>query len=98
MDRQGLRDIKTLLLQEVQTCPLNTQETADFIKNNIVHICLVVILAIVILTILIIKTVRSLAGKQSVKKEALEDVFYSDKVFIICQESLAEDVKYLSLV
>ena len=101
VDRQGLRDIKTLLLQEVQTCPLNTQETADFIKNNLVHICLVVILAIIIITILIIKivkTVRSRPGKQSVKKETLEDVYYSDNIFLICQESLTEDVKYLNLV
>ena len=101
VDRQGLRDIKTVLLQEVQTCPLNTQETADFIKNNLVHICLVVILAIIFITILIVKivkTVRSRTGKQSVKKETLEDVYYSDKVFMICQESLTEDVKYLNLV
>ena len=106
VDRQGLRDIKTVLIQEVETCPLNTQETlsqtpADFIDTNLVHICLVVIIAIIILTILIIKlvkTVRRQAGKQSVKKETLEDVYYSDNIFLICQESLAEDVKYLNLV
>ena len=102
VDRQGLRDIKTILLQEVENCPLNTQETPDFIYNNLVHICLVVLITIIFITVLIFKIVKTIrsrqAGKSSVRKDTLENIYYSDNIFLICQESLAEDVKYLNLV
>ena len=107
VDRQGLRDLETVLVQEVSTCPL-TQETlsqsppaSDFINDNLVHICIVVIITLIFLAIAIIKivkTVRHQAGRQSVKMEKLEDIYNSDQVFFICQESIAEDVKYLNLV
>ena len=108
VDRQGLRDLETVLVQEVSTCPL-TQETlsqsspaSDFINDNLVHICLVVIILVILVTIVTIKIVRTirrrLARKSSVTEESLEDVYYSDNVFLICQESLTEDVKYLNLV
>ena len=106
MDRQGLADMETVLVQEVETCPPSIQEQlsqtpADLIVTNLVHICLVVIILIAFITILItkvIKTVRNKAGKQTVKKATLENVYYSDNVFLICQESIAKDVKYLNLV
>ena len=110
VDSQGLLDMKTVQIQQVETCPplpLTTQEqqaptTADFVDTNLLHICLVVIISIILLTFLIVKIVRTVrsrqAGKQSVKKESLEDVYYSDNVFLVCRESLSEDVKYLNLV
>ena len=106
VDTEGLLDMKTVIIQEVEICPLNTQEelspSADFINTNLVHICLVVIILIIVLTFLIIKLVRTIRRRQarqsSVKKESLEDVYYSDNVFLICQDALAEDVKYLNLV
>ena len=76
--------------------------SADFINTNLVHICLVVIILIIVLTFLIIKLVRTIRKRQAraitVEKQSLEDVYYSDNVFLICQEALAEDVKYLNLV
>ena len=105
VDRQGLRDLETVLVQEVETCPLTqeqlSQTPADLIVTNLVHICLVVIILIAFITIIItkiIKTVRNKAGKQTVKEATLEDVYYSDNVFLICQESIAKDVKYLNMV
>ena len=108
VDRQGLLQVETVQIQEVQTCPLSTQDDklsqtpAEFVDTNLVHICLVVIISTILLTILIIKIVRTVRtvqpGKQTVKKESLEDVFYSDNIFLICRESLSEDVKYLNLV
>ena len=106
VDSQGLLDMKTVLIQEVETCPLTTQEelspSAKFMDTNLVHICLVVIILIIVLTFLIIKLVRTIRERKarviSVKKQSLEDVYYSDNVFLICQEALTEDVKYLNLV
>ena len=108
VDRQGLLQVETVQIQEVQTCPLTTQEDklsqtiTLFVDSNLHHICLVVIIAIILLTVLIIKIVRTVRtvqpGNQPVKKESLEDVFYSDNIFLICRESLSEDVKYLNLV
>ena len=108
VDRQGLLQVETVQIQEVQTCHLNTQEdklsqtSADFLNTNLVHICLVVIISVILLTVLIVKIVRTVRTvqprNQTVKKESLEDVFYSDNIFLICRESLSEDVKFLNLV
>ena len=110
VDSQGLLDMKTVQIQQVESCPplpLTTQEKqtpapADFVETNLLHICLVVIISILLLTFLIVKIVRTVrsrqAGKQAVEKESLEDVYYSDNVFLVCRESIAEDVKYLNLV
>ena len=108
VDRQGLLQVETVQIQEVQTCPLTTQEdklsqtSADFLDTNLVHICLVVIISVILLTVLIVKIVRRVrtvqSGNETVKKESLEDVFYSDNIFLICRESLSEDVKFLNLV
>ena len=104
VDSQGLLDMKTVQIQQVESCPQEQQAptTADFVETNLLHICLVVIISIILLTFLIVKIVRTVrsrqAGKQAVEKETLEDVYYSDNVFLVCRESLSEDVKYLNLV
>ena len=62
------------VLQEVETCPLNTQ---FFIDTNLDHI---------FMNHLCYHQechVRHQAGKQSVKKENLEDIYNSDTIFFI---------------
>ena len=104
VDSQGLLDMKTVQIQQVESCPQEQQAPApaDFVESNLLHICLVVIISILLLTFLIVKIVRTVrsrqGGKQAVEKETLEDVYYSDNVFLVCRESIAEDVKYLNLV
>ena len=100
VDGQGLIDLETVLVEEVENCPLikpgQLSLALAFSEENLPFFCLMVILAIITIGILAIKITKSLK-ETPVKQQSLENVFYSDNVFLICKESLAEDAKYLSL-
>ena len=97
VDGQGLLDMETVLVEEIENCPQTKLSPASvFIEENLIYLCLVVIIVIILLSFITTKIIMILKQKP-VKKQNLEKVFYSDNVFLICQESLAEDAKFLSL-
>ena len=102
VDGQGLLDMETVLVEElekVENCPQADQlsPALAFIEENLTHMCLVVIIVIIMISFLVTKLVRSLKQEQ-VKKQTLEKVPNNDNIFLICQDSITEDVKYLNLL
>ena len=99
VDSEGLLDMETVLLQQTDNCPQHRSQSLSpsFIQENLTHLVLVMVIVIILLSFIIIKTVKSLK-QQPVKKQILEDVYYSDKIFLVCQESLADEAKFLNLL
>ena len=101
VDGQGLIDMETILVVEVENCPRTRPDqlspASAFIEENLTHVCLVVIIVIIMISFLVTKIVRSLKQEQ-VKKQTLEKVPNNDNIYLICQDSLTEDVKYLNLL
>ena len=101
VDGQGLIDKETVLVDDVENCPNSRPEqlspASTFIQENLTHVCLVVIIIIIMISFTVTKIVRSLK-QEPVKKQTLEKVSDSDNIFLICQESLSEEVKYLNLL
>ena len=100
VDGQGLIDMETVLLEEVENCPLikpvQHSPASVFIEENLTHVCLLVVIVIIMIIFIVVKIVRSIK-QEPVKKQTLEKVSDFDNIFLICQESLTEDVKYLNL-
>ena len=106
VDGAGLLDMETISIQDIETCPLITPENksltgaVNFIEENFIHVCLVVIILIILLSFIIIKIARNFlrqSGRQAVEKQTLENLQGSGKFFLICQESLTQDIKHLNL-
>ena len=100
VDGQGLIDMETVLVEEVQNCPIYStiySPASTFIQENLTHVCLVVIIAMIMISFFIIKRVMSVKQEQ-VRRQALEKVPDINNVFFICQESLNDDVKYHNLL
>ena len=100
VDGQGLIDMETVLLEEVENCPLikpgQHSPASVFSEENLTHVCLLVVIVIIMIIFIVVKIVRSIK-QEPVKKQTLEKVSDFDNIFLICQESLTEDVKYLNL-
>ena len=101
VDGQGLLDMETVLVMETENCPQDRSDqlssAPSFIQENLIHLCLVIVIIIILLSFILTKIIKSLK-RQPAKKQILEDVYYSDNIFLVCQESLAEEAKYLNLL
>ena len=99
VDGQGLLDMETVLVEEVENCPQTDQlsPASAFIEENLTHLCLVVIIAIIMISFITTKIVMS-RKQEKVRKQTLEKVPNISEVFLVCQDSLTDEVKYLSLL
>ena len=97
VDGQGLIDMETVLLEEVENCPLikpgQHSPASVFSEENLTHVCLLVVIVIIMIIFIVVKIVRSIK-QEPVRKQTLEKVSDFDKKKFICQD---EDVIYFNL-
>ena len=97
VDSQGIIDMETVLVEEVEYCPLIKPSqhfpASVFIEENLTYMCLLVVIVMIMIIFIVTKIVR-IIKQEPIKKQTLEKVSDFDKKKIICQD---EDVIYLNL-